>query len=207
VAGLALPRLRYRPDRQRARAGRRPPPPRRGRAGHPRPQTRRRAAPLPSGVLLANAAWLVIAALAHNLLRWVATVGLGTTGQVVAKTLRRHLLVLPGRLTRSARRRLLHLPCDWPWPDSSSSPSPACGHFRCVPDLPGVHRHGPNGRQATRPPARAADRPVRTRSSARHAHSPHSNNHHPRCRGTPHPRPPRKGSGPRANQAPRWIQA
>jgi Transposase DDE domain group 1 len=69
-----------------------------------------------SGVsFLANAAWLVIATLAHNLLRWVAAIGLGSTGQVVAKTLRRRLLRLPGRLTRSARRRLLHLPCDWPW--------------------------------------------------------------------------------------------
>jgi hypothetical protein len=40
----------------------------------------------PSGVLLANAAWLLLAALAHNLLRWVALLGLGTSGQVVAKT-------------------------------------------------------------------------------------------------------------------------
>jgi hypothetical protein len=69
----------------------------------------------PSGVFLANAAWLVVATLAHNLLRWVATIGLGATGQLVTKTLRRRLLALPGRLTRSARRRLLHLPRDWPW--------------------------------------------------------------------------------------------
>jgi Transposase DDE domain group 1 len=69
----------------------------------------------PSGSFLANAAWLVIATLAHNLLRWVAAIGLGGTGQVVAKTLRRRLLRLPGRLTRSARRLLLHLPSDWPW--------------------------------------------------------------------------------------------
>ena len=69
----------------------------------------------PSGRFLANAAWLVVAALAHNLLRWVATIGLGTTDLVVAKTLRRRLLTLPGRLTRSARRRLLHLPRAWPW--------------------------------------------------------------------------------------------
>jgi hypothetical protein len=34
---------------------------------------------------------------------------------VVAKTLRRRLLHLPGRLTRSARRHRLHLPTDWPW--------------------------------------------------------------------------------------------
>jgi Transposase DDE domain group 1 len=69
----------------------------------------------PSGNFLANAAWLVIATLAHNLLRWVATIGLGTTDLVVAKTIRRRLLAMPGRLTRSARRRYLHLPRDWPW--------------------------------------------------------------------------------------------
>jgi Transposase DDE domain group 1 len=69
----------------------------------------------PSGVFLANAAWLLLAALAHNLLRWVAVIGLGTTDLLVAKTMRRRLLHLPGRLTHSARRRLLHLPADWPW--------------------------------------------------------------------------------------------
>jgi hypothetical protein len=69
----------------------------------------------PSGVFLANAAWLVITTLAHNLLRWVATIGLGATDLVVTKTLRRRLLAVPGRLTRSARRRLLHLPTNWPW--------------------------------------------------------------------------------------------
>jgi Transposase DDE domain group 1 len=69
----------------------------------------------PSGVFLANAAWLVIATLAHNLLRWIATIGLGSTDLLVAKTLRRRLLHLPGRLTRTARRRLLHLPTNWPW--------------------------------------------------------------------------------------------
>jgi hypothetical protein len=34
---------------------------------------------------------------------------------VVAKTLRRTLLTVPGRLTRSARRLILHLPAGWPW--------------------------------------------------------------------------------------------
>jgi Transposase DDE domain group 1 len=57
----------------------------------------------------------VLATLAHNLLRWVATIGLGSADLVAAKTLRRRLLHLPGRLTRSARRRRLHLPTDWPW--------------------------------------------------------------------------------------------
>jgi Transposase DDE domain group 1 len=70
----------------------------------------------PSGSFLANAAWLVIATLAHNLLRWIAAIGLGARDQLVAaRTLRRRLLHLPGRLTRSARQRLLHLPAGWPW--------------------------------------------------------------------------------------------
>ncbi|MGH2687356.1 MAG: IS1380 family transposase [Actinomycetota bacterium] len=69
----------------------------------------------PSGRFFANAAWLVLATLAHNLLRWVASIGLGIAGPVVAKTVRRRYFTLPGRLTRSARRRRLHLPKQWPW--------------------------------------------------------------------------------------------
>jgi hypothetical protein len=69
----------------------------------------------PSGKFLANAAWIVIGALAHNLLRWVAALGLGQRGPLVAKTIRRRLITIPGRLTRSARRDQLHLPRRWPW--------------------------------------------------------------------------------------------
>lgn len=68
----------------------------------------------PSGKFTANAAWLVIAALAHNVLRWASLIGgLGPT-PVVAKTVRRRYLALPGRLTRSGRRTMLHLPNRWP---------------------------------------------------------------------------------------------
>lgn len=69
----------------------------------------------PSGVYTANAAWLVLATLAHNLLRWTAALGALVDGPIVTKTLRRRLLTLPGRLTRSARRHTLHLPNRWPW--------------------------------------------------------------------------------------------
>ncbi len=69
----------------------------------------------PSGRFFANAAWVVLAALAHNLLRWVAALGLGIEGLVVAKTIRRRFLALPGRLTRSGRKLRLHLPRRWPW--------------------------------------------------------------------------------------------
>jgi Transposase DDE domain group 1 len=69
----------------------------------------------PSGTFTANAAWTVIACLAHNLLRWTSVLGL--PGQTIraARTLRRRLLALPGRLTRTARRWTLHLPARWPW--------------------------------------------------------------------------------------------
>lgn len=69
---------------------------------------------LPSGRFAANGAWLAIAVMAHNLARWTARIGLGE-GIVTTRSLRRQLLGLPGRLTRSARRVTLHLPARWPW--------------------------------------------------------------------------------------------
>jgi Transposase DDE domain group 1 len=69
----------------------------------------------PSGRFFANAAWLVLAALAHNLVRWTASLGLDIDGPVVAGTIRRRFIALPGRMTRSAGRFHLHLPSGWPW--------------------------------------------------------------------------------------------
>jgi hypothetical protein len=86
---------------------------------------------LPSGRFAANAAWLLAATLAHNLLRWAARLGLGSHGeQLVAKTLRRTLLALPGRLTRSGRQWTLHLPAGWPWAHSFTM---ALARLRCIP--------------------------------------------------------------------------
>jgi hypothetical protein len=56
-----------------------------------------------------------IGALAHNLLRWTQLLGLPDTTIRAARTLRRRLLQLPGRLTRHARGWTLHLPARWPW--------------------------------------------------------------------------------------------
>ena len=69
----------------------------------------------PSGCFSANAAWLLTSCLAHNLVRWVARLGLGVRGPIVAQTIRRRYLSLPGRITRSGRRSTLHLPARWPW--------------------------------------------------------------------------------------------
>lgn len=69
----------------------------------------------PSGHYSANSAWTVIACLAHNLGRWTAQLGLPDPTPRAARTLRRRLFALPGRLTRTARRWTLHLPVRWPW--------------------------------------------------------------------------------------------
>jgi hypothetical protein len=85
----------------------------------------------PSGQFNANAAWTVIACLAHNLLRWTTLIGL--PGQTVraARTLRRRLLQIPGRLTRNARRWTLHLPARWPWQTDFIR---ALSRIRALPD-------------------------------------------------------------------------
>ena len=57
----------------------------------------------------------MLAALAHNLLRWTQLLGLPDTTVRAARTLRRRLLQLPGRLTRHAGGWTLHLPARWPW--------------------------------------------------------------------------------------------
>ena len=84
----------------------------------------------PSGLFAANAAWLVIASLAHNLTRWLAKLGLEIAGPVVAHTIRRRYLALPGRITRSARRTQLRLPARWPWAEDFLA---ALARIRAIP--------------------------------------------------------------------------
>jgi hypothetical protein len=69
----------------------------------------------PSGHYSANSAWTVIACLAHNLGRWTNLLGVTNPTPRAARTLRRRLFTLPGRLTTTARRWTLHLPARWPW--------------------------------------------------------------------------------------------
>ena len=68
----------------------------------------------PAQRIAANAAWLAVQVIAHNLARWTARLGLGE-GIVTTRTLRRRYFSLAGRLTHSARRWTLHLPKRWPW--------------------------------------------------------------------------------------------
>ncbi len=70
---------------------------------------------LPSGSFSANAAWAVLWAIAHNLTR--ATGALASTfhSRATTPTIRAHLINVPARPARSARRLTLHLPQRWPW--------------------------------------------------------------------------------------------
>lgn len=69
----------------------------------------------PSGKFFANAAWLAITTLAHNLTRWTITIGTAKTSPITGATTRRKLITTPGRLSHSARKQTLHLPTNWPW--------------------------------------------------------------------------------------------
>jgi DDE family transposase len=69
----------------------------------------------PSGQMHANSAWTVIAALAHNLARWTTLIGLPDRTVQTARTRRRQLLQIPGRLVHTARQWTLRLPTRWPW--------------------------------------------------------------------------------------------
>ena len=84
---------------------------------------------LPSGRFAANAAWLAVQVMAHNLARWTARIGLGEQ-LVTTKTLRRRFFSLAGRLTRKARRLTLHLPKHWPWETQFSR---ALARLRALP--------------------------------------------------------------------------
>lgn len=72
---------------------------------------------VPSGKFFANAAWLCCAVLAHNLIRWTATLGDITPEQelTVARTVRTRLIAVPGRLVNRSGTPTLRLPTRWPW--------------------------------------------------------------------------------------------
>jgi len=70
---------------------------------------------LPSGSFPANAAWAVLWAIAHNLTRAAGALASAFHARATTATLRAHLINVPARLARSARRLTLHLPEQWPW--------------------------------------------------------------------------------------------
>ncbi|MCX4594637.1 IS1380 family transposase [Streptomyces sp. NBC_01549] len=70
---------------------------------------------LPSGHFHANAAWLTLWAMTYNLLRATGALTSAFHAKATTATLRAHLVQIPARIARSARRITLHLPHNWPW--------------------------------------------------------------------------------------------
>jgi hypothetical protein len=70
---------------------------------------------LPSGKFMANAAWLALTVMAHNLARAVGRLAGPSLEKATVSTLQRVIFTVPGRLVTSGRRRCLRLPAGWPW--------------------------------------------------------------------------------------------
>jgi hypothetical protein len=70
---------------------------------------------MPSGRFAANAAWLTLAAMSHNLIRAAGCLTSPWHAKARAATIRRHLINIPARIAHRARRVILHLPAAWPW--------------------------------------------------------------------------------------------
>lgn len=73
---------------------------------------------VPSGIFTANAAWLALAVLAHNLGRWTLAAAGDRWSRATTETLRTKLVSMPARLVHSARRLRLRAPANWPWRDA-----------------------------------------------------------------------------------------
>ncbi len=90
---------------------------------------------VPSGQFFANAAWLVCAALAHDLIRWTAMLGDITPEEqlTVARTVRTRFLSMPGRMVSRSGRPTLRAPLEWPWAKSFEC---ALTLLRALPPVP-----------------------------------------------------------------------
>ena len=76
---------------------------------------------IPSGCFPANAAWLAVQVMAHNLARWAARLALGQQA-ATTKTLRQRFFSLAGQITRTERCVTLHLPRGGPGRTRSIAP-------------------------------------------------------------------------------------
>jgi hypothetical protein len=72
---------------------------------------------VPSGQFFANAAWLLCAVLAHDLIRWTDMLGELTPAEqfTVSRTVRTRFLCVPGRLISRSGTPTLRAPLEWPW--------------------------------------------------------------------------------------------
>jgi len=162
---------------------------------------------LPSGRFCANAVWMTLNVIAHNLGRWVGRIGLGPKAtSMTTKTLRTRMLNMPGHMTTSGGRRTCTYRGHGRGETSSTRSLPGCVPFpgrssACAPD--------PRATTASRHlcPAPADDDPPQpSRGLVRHAPTVAS-----QAPQTPRRqlRPMRDGSVPqrRSPDVFRWIRA
>jgi hypothetical protein len=83
---------------------------------------------LPSASFQANAAWATLWAIAHNLTRATGVLASPFHARATTATIRAHLINVPARLARTARRLKLHLPQGWPWQDALDNLHTAVHH-------------------------------------------------------------------------------
>jgi hypothetical protein len=90
---------------------------------------------VPSGQFFANAAWLLCAVLAHDLIRWTAMLGEITPKdqRTVARTVRTRFLSVPGRLVSRSGIATLRTPLEWPWAENFLR---ALNLLRSLPPVP-----------------------------------------------------------------------
>jgi hypothetical protein len=70
---------------------------------------------IPSGRFGANSAWVLCAAISHNLLRAAGVLAGERHARARGSTLRRTIVNVAARLARPQHRPILHLPTHWPW--------------------------------------------------------------------------------------------
>lgn len=76
---------------------------------------------LPSGHFQANNAWLILWAISYNLLRAAGCLAGAFHARATTATIRDHLVHVPARLARTARKLVMHLPQHWPWQHAFTS--------------------------------------------------------------------------------------
>ncbi len=115
---------------------------------------------LPSGKFTANAAWLGLAVLAHNLGRHTLTAAGADWSAATVGSLRRKLLTMPARLVSSARRLRLRASANWPWADALTSALTA------IRGDPRARLTGSPPPRVRHDPTHTAPEPLRPRSAA-----------------------------------------
>jgi hypothetical protein len=82
---------------------------------------------VPSGKFTANAAWLGLACLAHNLARWTLRAAGTPWAEATMPTFRKRLAAMPARLVHSGRQLRLRAPTNWQWRDAFEGAMTAIG--------------------------------------------------------------------------------